>query len=81
MRIDPAVDDADLVAFFGDDPLHERLLGLQRVVEHHDVADLRIADAVGELVDDQAILILERRRHALPSTRATWKPNVTISVA
>ena len=50
--------------FFGDDPLHERLLGLERVVEHDDVADLRVADAVRELVDDQAILILQRRRHA-----------------
>ena len=36
-----------------------------RVVEHHDVADLRLADPVGQLVDDQPILIRERRRHAL----------------
>ena len=65
VAVDAAVDDPDLVAFLRDDPLDERLVRVERVVEHHDVADLRLADAVGELVDDQAILIGERRRHAL----------------
>jgi hypothetical protein len=64
IAVDPAADDADLIPFFRDDALDERLLRLQRIVEHHDVADLRIADPVGELVDDEAILILQRRRHA-----------------
>jgi hypothetical protein len=42
------------------------LSGFERVVEHHDVADLRVIEAVGELVDDQAILVGQRGRHALP---------------
>ena len=53
------------VAFLGDHALHERLLRIERVVQHDDVAAPRLADAVDELVDDQPILILERRRHAL----------------
>ena len=63
--VDVAVDDADGVAFFGDDPLDERLVRIERVVEHHDVAAARLADPVDQLVDDQPILILQRRRHAL----------------
>ncbi len=51
--------------FFGDHALDERLVGVERVVEHHDIAALRIGEAIGELVDDQPILIGQRRRHAL----------------
>ena len=61
---DTAVHDADLVAFLGNDPLDERFLRLERIVEHDDVADLGIAEPIRELVDDQPILILQRRRHA-----------------
>ena len=41
------------------------LSGFERVVEHHDVADVRVAEPIGQLVDDQAVLVLQRRRHAL----------------
>ncbi len=61
-----AVEDADGVAFFRDDPLDERLVRIERVVQHHDVAAPRVADAVDQLVDDQPVLILQRRRHAEP---------------
>ncbi len=50
---------------FGDDALDERLVRILRVEQHHDVADLRVVQPVGELVDDQPVLILERRDHAL----------------
>ena len=62
--VDAAVDDPDRVAFLRDHPLDEHLLGIERVVEHHDVAGPRIAELVDQLVDDQPIVILERRRHA-----------------
>src|SRR5215510_3886938 len=62
--VDMPVHDPDRVALFGDHALDEHLLGVQRVVEHHDVAGTRIANLVDELVDDQAVVIFERRRHA-----------------
>jgi hypothetical protein len=65
VHVDTTVDDAHGVAFFGDDALDERLVRVERVVEHHDVAALRRGEAIAELVDDQPILIGQRRRHAL----------------
>ena len=62
--VDVAVHDPDRVAFPGDHALDEHLLGVERVVEHDDVARTRLAELVDQLVDDQAIVILERRRHA-----------------
>src|SRR6266853_1601738 len=38
-----AVDNADRVAFFGDDPFDEHLLRVERIVKHHDVAGTRLA--------------------------------------
>ncbi len=63
--VHPAVHDADRVAFLRDDPLHERLVGVHRVVEHDDVAAPGRAEPVNQLVDDQPVLVLEGRRHAL----------------
>ena len=60
-----SVDDAHVFAFFGDHPLDERLVRVDRVVEHHDVAAPRRAQAVGQLVHDQAVLVGKRGRHAL----------------
>src|SRR6185369_266691 len=54
----------DGVAFLRDDAFDEGLLRIERVIQHDDVAATRLADPVDQLVDDQAILILERRRHA-----------------
>ena len=59
-----AVDDAHRVAFFGDHALHERFVRIDRVIQHHDIPVMRLADSVGELVHDQPILIFQRRRHA-----------------
>ena len=64
--VDAAVDDPDRVAFPRDHPLDEHLFRVERVVEHDDVARPRLADLVDQLVHDQAIVILERRRHAQP---------------
>ena len=64
VHVDVAVHDPDRVAFLGDDALDEHLLRVERVVEHDDVAGPRLAELVDELVDDQPIVILERRRHA-----------------
>ena len=61
---DVAVDDAHGVALFGNHALHERLVRIDGVVEHHDIAVMRLADAIGQLVHDQPVLILERGRHA-----------------
>src|SRR5262245_19051942 len=66
VHIHAAVDDAHGVPVLGDDALHERFLRIERVVEHHYIAAPRLADAIGEFIDDQPILILERRRHAEP---------------
>ncbi len=62
-----AVDDADALVFLGDHPLDEGLVGIDRVIEHHDVSRLRFTDRreIRELVDDQTILIMQRRGHAL----------------
>ena len=65
VSVHAAVDDADLIARFGDDALDERLLRVDRIVEHHDIADPRIREPVRQLVDDEPVLVLERRRHAL----------------
>src|SRR6185436_8257876 len=62
--VDAAVYNPHRIALPGDDALHEHLFRVERVVEHHDVAGPRLADFVDELVDDQAIVIFERRRHA-----------------
>ena len=59
-----AVDNADLIAFFRDHTLDERLLRVERVVQHHDVADVRLADAIRQLVHNQAVLIGQGGRHA-----------------
>src|SRR5687767_13779981 len=64
--VDDPVDDAYVFAFFCDHTLDERLIRVDGVVEHHDIAAARLADAIGQLVHDQAVLIGERRRHALP---------------
>ena len=57
--------DLDRVAFFGNHALDERLVRIGRVVEHHDVAAARRTEPIGELVHDQAVLIGQRRGHAL----------------
>ena len=59
------VDHLHRIALLGDDALNERLLGLERVVQHDDVAALRGDQAVHQLVDDEPILVFERRGHAL----------------
>ena len=41
------------------------LSGIERVIEHDDVAASRNAPPIRQLVDDQPVLIRERRRHAL----------------
>ena len=64
VHVDAPVDDAHRVAFLGDDAFHEHLLGVERVVEHHDVAGPGFAELVHQLVDDQPVVVLERRRHA-----------------
>src|SRR5712691_1243744 len=64
VHVHTPVDDAHGVAFLGDDALDERLVRVERVVEHHDVAAARRAHPVHELVDDQPVLVFERRRHA-----------------
>ena len=60
-----AVHDAHRISFFTDDPLDERLVRVEGVEEHHDVASTGFADAVNEFVDDEAVLVLEGGRHAL----------------
>ena len=55
----------DRVALFRDHALDERLVGVQRVVEHDNVAAAGLADAIDELVHDEPVLVFERRRHAL----------------
>src|ERR1043166_210521 len=46
VHVDATVHNAHRVALFGDDALDEHLLGIERVVEHHDVAGPRLADLI-----------------------------------
>src|SRR5262245_58365429 len=64
VHVHAAVHDSDGIAFFGNHALDERLVWIERVIEHDDVAAARSAYPIDELVDDQAILIFQRRRHA-----------------
>src|SRR6185436_6157222 len=61
---DLSVDDADAVALFGVYALDERFGRVDGIVQRHDIAVPRIADAIDGVIDDQAILVFERRRHA-----------------
>jgi hypothetical protein len=65
VHVNAAVDNPNGVTFLGNDPLHERFLRIERVVEHYDVAAARFADPVDQLVDDEPVLVFECRRHAL----------------
>jgi hypothetical protein len=60
-----AVDDANLIAFLGNHALDERLVRVERVVEHDDVAASRDAPAICQLIDDEPVLVRERWGHAL----------------
>jgi hypothetical protein len=62
--VDATVDDPHRVPLARNHAFHEHLLGVERVVEHHDVARPRFAKLVDQLVDDQPVVILQRRRHA-----------------
>src|ERR1700680_5073162 len=53
-----AADNAHRVAFLGDHALDEDLVGIERVVERHDVAGARGAELVDEPVDDQPVAII-----------------------
>ena len=65
VHVDLPALDPHLVARLGDDPLDEGLVGVARVVEHDDVAGLGPAEElVQRLVDDQPVLVLQRRLHA-----------------
>ena len=64
VHVHTPVDDADRIVLLRDHPLDEGLVGIERVVEHDDVAAARLADAIHQLVDDEPVLIFERRRHA-----------------
>src|SRR4029453_1994379 len=66
VHVNATVHDAHGITFFGNDPLHEWLVRVERVVKHTDVASPWLANAIHELVHDQAILILEGWGHALP---------------
>jgi hypothetical protein len=61
----PSILDDDGVSPFGDDPLDERLSGLERVGQHDHVAALRVADSVRQFVDDDAGAVRQRRCHGL----------------
>ena len=66
VHVDMTVFDPYRVTFLRYDPLDEGLVGVAGVVEHHDVAGFGNAkEAIGGFVDDQAILVLKRRLHAL----------------
>jgi ferritin len=65
LHVHSPVHDLYLLALFRDHPLDERLVRVDRVVEHHDVASARVAQSIDELVDDQPVLVFERGRHAL----------------
>ena len=65
VHVHASVHDADDVVLLRDHPLDERLVGVDRVVEHHDVAAPRVGQPVGQFVDDQPVLVGQRRRHAL----------------
>src|SRR4051812_22547527 len=64
VHVHAAVHDADGVPLARDHALHEHLLGVERIVEHDDIAGPGLAELVHQLVDDQPVVILERRRHA-----------------
>src|SRR6266576_464440 len=64
--VDAAVDDAERVAFLGDDPLDKRPRRVRGIVVHDDIPASRLADAIAKLVDNQPVLIFERRLHGVP---------------
>ena len=64
VHVDPPAGDPHVIAFTGNDPLHEQLRWIDRVVKHHDVARARLADAVDPFVDDESIVVGECGLHA-----------------
>ncbi len=62
--VDGAVVDAEVVAGEGDDALDVALGVVAGVEEDDDVAAVDGLEAIGELVDEEAVLILQAREHA-----------------
>jgi len=56
---------SESIALFSDHSFHERLVGIDGVIEHDDVATSRLAKSVDEFIDNQSVLIDQRWRHAL----------------
>ena len=56
--------DADTIASDADNAFDKALRRIRRIVEHHDVAALNRLQAIDKLVDEDPLLILERRHHA-----------------
>ena len=61
---DAAMVDAELIARGGDDALDVALAVVVGIEEDDDVAAMDIADMIGELVDEEAIFILQLGQHA-----------------
>src|ERR1700760_4317731 len=62
--VDAAAIDAQIVSGSCDYPLDVALLRIARVVENDGVAALDLLEVIDELVDEEAILILQLRQHA-----------------
>src|SRR6185312_4822508 len=58
------LDDAHPISGNPNHPLDVALRGIKRIVEDHDVSPLNRLQLVNEFVDENALLVLETRKHA-----------------
>ena len=61
-----SVRDLDLVSWYANNPLDEGFLRIAREPKHYSIAALDVGNskAIGKLIDENALLIHQRRHHA-----------------
>ena len=59
-----SVHDANVISRQANHALNETLRRITRITEYHDISALDRLNAINELVDEDAFLIIQRRHHA-----------------